>query len=44
MGWTAGSVSYEPLLPTRKMIRADLMKNIHTNTLSGMWQRKTQVQ
>ena len=29
MGWTAGSVSYEPLLPTRKMIQAWLMKN-HT--------------
>ena len=29
MGWTAGSVSYEPLLSTRKMIQAWLMKN-HT--------------
>jgi hypothetical protein len=29
MGWTAGSVSYEPLLPTRKMIQAWLKKN-HT--------------
>ena len=29
MGWTAGSVSYEPLLPTRKMIQSWLMKN-HT--------------
>jgi hypothetical protein len=29
MGWTAGSVSYEPLLPTRQMIQAWLKKN-HT--------------
>ena len=29
MGWTAGSVSYEPLKPTRKMIQQWLMKN-HT--------------
>ena len=29
MGWTAGSVSYEPTLNTRKMIQAWLMKN-HT--------------
>jgi hypothetical protein len=29
MGWTAGSVSYEPLKPTRKMIQLWLMKN-HT--------------
>jgi len=29
MGWTAGSVSYEPTLKTRKMIQAWLMKN-HT--------------
>ena len=29
MGWTAGSVSYEPLRPTRKMIQQWLMKN-HT--------------
>jgi hypothetical protein len=29
MGWTAGSVSYEPRKPTRKMIQAWLMKN-HT--------------
>ena len=29
MGWTAGSVSYEPTLTTRKMIQAWLMKN-HT--------------
>jgi len=29
MGWTAGSVSFEPLKPTRKMIQQWLMKN-HT--------------
>ena len=29
MGWSAGSVSYEPTLPTRKMIQLWLMKN-HT--------------
>ena len=29
MGWTAGSVSYEPTKPTRKMIQQWLMKN-HT--------------
>ena len=29
MGWSAGSVSYEPLKPTRKMIQQWLMKN-HT--------------
>ena len=36
MGWTAGSVSYEPLKPTRYMIQNWLKKNTHTNTLNGM--------
>ena len=43
MGWTAGSVSYEHYY-ARKMIQAWLMKNVHTNTLNGMWQRKIQDQ
>ena len=43
MGWTAVLYHTGTKSPTRYMIQNWLKKIIHTNTLNGMLQRKTQV-